>query len=173
MKLKKGRYKIKVRAEGYKTKLFTVNLNGDTDRDIVMDKLPKTSKVTAKSKWLTPSNSICKANGGKIYKGVCQANWNNAKKICRASGGRLPSREDFHRVITSCGGIADANSDEWDKNIANKSYQSCYKREGFSDNDWYWTREGKDSSFAWFVYFYVGFDSWYFKSLSYYALCVR
>ena len=117
---------------------------------------------TKSSKWITPTISVCKANGGKIDKhGVCIANWQNAKKICSQSGGHLPSREDFHKVITACGGIADANDDEWRQNIKNSSYQSCYKQKGFSNNDWYWTRESleKYSSYAWLVNFYDGNDS--------------
>jgi uncharacterized caspase-like protein len=42
---------------------------------------------TPTSKWIKPTNSVCEANGGELYKGVCQANWKNAKKICSASGG--------------------------------------------------------------------------------------
>ncbi len=123
-----------------------------------------TPKPTPTSKWIKPTNSVCRANGGKLYKGVCQANWKNAKKICSASGGQLPSRDDFHKVITDCGGIADANSDEWDKNRNNNHYQSCYKEKGFS-SWWYWTREAKYSSDAWNLGFKVGTDGWGSKSV--------
>jgi len=145
-------------------------------RDRVVEQPRRVETATNSSKWITPSNSVCKANGGKIYKGVCQANWKNAKKICSQSGGQLPSRVDFHNVITACGGIADAdNNKQWNKNIKNSSYQSCYKQKGFSDNDWYWTREiyEKDSSLAWSVYFRGGGDYWYYKTNNSYALCVR
>ena len=109
---------------------------------------PSTPKPIT-SKWLVPTNSTCKANGGKIDKyGVCEATWKNATNICSASGGRLPSREDLHKVIRDCGGIADANSNEWSKNKNNSHYQNCYKQRGFSDKDWYWTSESKDSSDA-------------------------
>jgi len=138
---------------------------------------PRPVRVTQTSKWLKPTNSACKANGGKIDKdGVCRANWENAKKICSASGGQLPSRVDFHKVITDCGGIADANGDnEWRKNRNNSSYHSCYKQKGFSDNDWYWTRESHErySSGAWLVYFGSGGGSWGTKTRDDYALCVR
>lgn len=132
-----------------------------------------TPKPIVTSKWIVPTNSVCKANGGKLYKEVCQANWENAKKICSASGGKLPSRADFHKVIEACGGIADANSNEWDKNTNNSRYQNCYKKKGFSDNDWYWTAEEKDSSYAWYVGFYGGNDLWNDKANQFYALCVR
>ncbi len=127
------------------------------------------------SKWIKPTNSVCRANGGQFYKGVCQATWENAKKICSASGGRLPSRDDFHKVITDCGGIPDADIDEWDKNINNSQYQNCYKQKGFINDDWYWTRETykENSSGAWSVSFKSGFDGWRSKSDLHLALCVR
>jgi len=128
-------------------------------------------KPTTISKWITPTNSTCKANGGKIDSDGCEANLDNAKKICSASGGELPLRKDFHKVIRDCGGIVDANGDEWNINIANREYQACYKREGFSQW-WYWTLEEKDSSQAWVVSFNSGNDSWYYRTHSFYVLCV-
>jgi len=127
------------------------------------------------SKWITPKDSLCKANGGEIFKGVCRANWENAKKICSASGGKLPTRGDFHKVIRDCGGIptTDWYSKEVDKNINNNYYQSYYKQKGFSDNNWYWISEKKDSANSWGIYFKNGFESWYYKLNNGYALCVR
>ena len=133
-----------------------------------------TPKPISTSKWIKPSDSVCKDNGGEMKNGRCTANWENAKKICLASGGELPTRDDFYKVITDCGGIADAdNNDEWNKNKNNSRYQSCYKQKWFSDNDSYWTREEKKSSNAWFVRFYLGDGHWNLKSKNLYALCVR
>jgi len=139
--------------------------------------VPVTPPVVT-SKWITPTNSICKANGGKIYKGICKTNWKNAKKICSASGGRLPTRSEFKKVVVDCGGSFITYGDkDWNslanKNIANKSYQSCYKQRGFSDNNWYWTSEEKDSSSSWVVFFGNGDDGWVKHSNTYYVLCVR
>ncbi len=124
-------------------------------------------KPISTSKWIKPTNSVCKANGGKIVKGVCQANWENAKKICSASGGKLPTRNDFKKEVIACGGIWE----DWEKNNNNSSYQSCYKQKGFSV--YHWTREEKDSSDAWGVDFQFGSDGWNGKSNLYCALCVR
>jgi len=143
---------------------------------VVPKREPKPVGVTSTSKWITPSSSVCKANGGEIDKhGVCEANWKNATKICSASGGKLPTRNDLHKVITDCGGIAGVKlfSDEASKNQKNKSYQSCYKQKRFSNNNWYWTREEKASSSAWFVFFGNGGDGWHGKANNGYALCVR
>jgi len=143
------------------------------DRVVALE--PKPVPVVSTSKWLKPSDGVCKANGGKLYKGVCQANWENAKKICSASGGKLPSRADLKKVVVDCGGIVNSNffGKDAEKNRKNSSYQSCYKQKGFSDNDWYWTREAKDSSSAWLVGFNNGDDDWHLKSNYNYALCVR
>jgi len=57
-----------------------------------------TPKPKITSKWIRPTKSVCKANGGEIDNGECIANWENAKKICSASGGKLPTREDFLKL---------------------------------------------------------------------------
>jgi len=46
----------------------------------VPPKVISTPKPTPTSKWITLKDSVCRANGGKLYKGVCQATWKNAKK---------------------------------------------------------------------------------------------
>ena len=137
-----------------------------------------TSKPISTSKWIKPTNSVCIANGGELYKGVCRANWKNAKKICSASGGKLPNIDDLKKVIVDCGGLFTTKDDDknWDslsdKNMVNKSYRACYKQKGF--NNWfYWTRDEKDSSYAWRVVFYYGFDDLHSKSNGNYVLCVR
>jgi len=100
---------------------------------------PKPVPVST-SKWINPSNSVCKANGGKFYKGVCYANWKDAQKICSVSGGRLPTIDELKKVITDCGGnITYALfSDNGKKNINNSDYQKCYKKKGFESN-FYWS----------------------------------
>jgi uncharacterized protein (TIGR02145 family) len=37
----------------------------------------------------------------------------------------------------------------------------------------FWSSTERDSSYAWYVNFYSGYDSWFNKSCNYYALCVR
>ncbi len=81
----------------------------------------------------------------------------------------MPSRDDLKKVVVDCGG----EWDNWKKNNKNISYQACYKQKGFSDNDWYWTREENGSSSAWRVLFLGGNDLWNLKSFHGYALCVR
>jgi len=108
-----------------------------------------------------------------------RANWKKAKAICRAKGGRLPTREELRKVVTDCRGIITTYGDKnWDslteKNIANKSYQSCYKAKGFTSNV-YWssTSRASDSSSAWIVGFYYGGVNWVSKTDEYSVRCVR
>ncbi|CAA6813843.1 MAG: Unknown protein [uncultured Sulfurovum sp.] len=60
------------------------------------------------TKWITSSKKVCVGYGGKINnEGVCKAKWLDAEDICRASGGRLPSRYELKKVLVDCGGIID------------------------------------------------------------------
>ncbi len=122
-------------------------------------------------KWITPKNSTCRSNGGKIVKGVCSANWQNAKAICRASEERLPSINELKKVITDCGGGVNAR----DENMGDPNYQSCYKRKGFSVSSGYWssTTVVDDAISMWGVYFSDGDVLWVAKYGNYYVRCVR
>ena len=83
--------------------------------------------------WITPSSDICKSNGGKVDSQGCKATWKVANNICHASGGELPTINMLESVITECGGeIMIGLTDEATKNKSNLSYQSCYKKKGFS-----------------------------------------
>ena len=117
-----------------------------------------------------PSEESCIKNGGKIYEGVCYANWENAKKICKVNTARLPTIEELKAVIKKCGGVVDA----FDKNKNNSHYQNCYKKLGFTSND-YWssTTSVNNSSYAWYVYFYYGNSNRNGKSVTYSVRCVR
>jgi len=139
---------------------------------------PTIPKPISASKWITPTNSTCKANGGKIDKyGVCKANWKDAKKICSASGGRLPTIDELKEVVTDCGGIfnRDFFGKDADKNRNNNQYQKCYKKKGFPNSSHYWgsTTNALNNDNAWLVYFYDGSQNYYVKDDSYYVRCVR
>jgi hypothetical protein len=104
-----------------------------------------------------------------------EVTWKKAKEICRAKGGRMPTKEELRKVVTDCGGeVKDDNSAEWKRNEENSSYQSCYKAKGFTSNG-YWssTTRASDSSYAWGVYFDVGNDYWNAKTFEYRVRCVR
>jgi len=107
--------------------------------------------------WVNPSQKNCVGYGGKIKEGKCEAEWSNAKDICSASSARLPSILELRKVIVDCGGVVR----DYDNNKVNSSYQSCYKREGFTFKS-YWSSSThmSDSSIAWFVYFKSGGDGW-------------
>ncbi len=79
--------------------------------------------------WITPLDSICKKYRGKLWAGpwpmsigpkACVSNYERAKNICSASGGRLPTFEELQNVAKiECGGINNPN------------YKTCYREKGF------------------------------------------
>jgi len=91
--------------------------------------------------FVTPSKSTCLRHGGRWNSNfdVCQASWSKAKKICRTSGGRLPSLNEFKRVIRSCGGVP--IDGEKMGNERHRTNSLCYKRLGirYIFHGDYWT----------------------------------
>lgn len=121
--------------------------------------------------WVTPSNKTCVSYGGEIDKhGVCESNWATAKDICSASNATLPSLYELKKVIVDCGG----KIDDFDNNSANSSYQSCYKRKGFTSY-YYWssTTRASNTNYAWYVYFSNGGTDYYNESTNNNVRCVR
>ena len=144
-----------------------------------------TAKRKPKSKWITPSNSTCRAKGGKLYKGICQAKYKQAKNICRASGGRLATLNELTQVIKECGGVV-ANrhldgvkmfSEKAEENIGDTNYQSCCKQKGFSGNatEGYWSSTAYigHSIDTWGVFFIGGAQNTLNKNGGLYVRCVR
>ena len=147
-------------------------LSSDIDelQDIVIKKEKTPKPNIHKSKWITPTNAICKANGGVIYKGTCRTVWESAKKICKRSKGRLPTINELKRIIKDCGGeIKDNDSPEWKRNRDNPYYQSCYKSKGFKYK-YYWSSNIYNSDYAWLVNFNNG--NFGYKGYKYYVRCV-
>jgi len=132
-------------------------------------------KPTSAKKWITPKDSVCKGNGGELYKGICRADWSSAKAICRASGGRLATKQEFKQVISDCGANTAHADSVWSKNSNDSKYQSCYKDKGFSESLVYWssTTYAGNSDAAWYVYFSYGSQYYYNKTNSNYVRCVR
>ena len=107
-------------------------------------------------KWEFPSRELCIKHGGKVpKKGSCEANWENATKICEESHRVLPSLAELKKIAISCGGIIDKNTnEEWSKNRTNKAYHACYREQGFISN-LYWTSDThvKYKTHAYMLYF--------------------
>jgi len=95
--------------------------------------------------FISPSKATCSKYGEHWNNnfGVCTASWRSAKKVCKASGGRIPTKREIQRLIRSCGGVdASAIKDTMYrlKNINSYSYSSCYKRKGIPGGPKsYWT----------------------------------
>jgi len=123
------------------------------------------------SKWINPLENVCKSNGGEINGNICDANWENAKKICKLSGGTLPSIRELKKVIVDCGG----SFNNRELNHKNAAYKSCYKEKGFTSvYDTYWssTKEQSSSSIL-FVHFYNGTELVSSQTGDYSVRCVR
>jgi hypothetical protein len=121
-------------------------------------------------KWITPTDDVCKANGGKIDEDdTCMANWNNANNICKKSNGHLPSRQDFREVIVACGGVWN----DWTTNPENTSYKSCYKGKGFVGFDMYWSSDSSNPYSAWNVLFPDGVNRNHAKNAFHYVRCIQ
>ena len=142
-----------------------------------------TAKPKPKSKWITPSNSTCRAKGGRLYKGICEAKWQQAKNICSASGGRLPTRDELIQIIVACGGVIanyeiDGNS-RWNEktkeNQEDPNYQNCYKQKGFPSTNDYWSSLSyiPDTKNACFVNFKMGGTSYSGKVSEFYVRCIK
>ena len=84
--------------------------------------------------WINPSKKDCLANDGEMVDGICMAKWSNAKNICSALNGRLPTIHELRQVVINCGGTVD----KYEQNKANLSYVSCYKSKGFISGG-YWS----------------------------------
>jgi hypothetical protein len=128
------------------------------------------SSTYASAELVKPTRSACTSNSGKLAKGgICEADWQSAKRICRASGARLPTISELRSVVTSCKGILSGN------NQNNPYYQSCYQKRGF-DEAFYWSStefNNADGRGAWGVHFYFGDDFRNNQSENFYVSCVR
>ena len=103
--------------------------------------------------WMTPTKKAL--------------NWVKAQEICRDNNRRLPTIKEFKKVITDCGG-----GNNFDSNIKNTSYQSCYQRKGFSSKD-YWSSniDESDPLFARGIDFYYGGNSFGYKTNKHHVRC--
>lgn len=150
--------------------------------------LLSTIYASADLKWVKPTQSACTLSGGKALnnrplnnatrfmvvisstrhyvedEGIliewCDANWENAKKICQSSGARLPTLNELQRGNMSCIKLNDDN-------LKNSSHSSCYKKLGF-DKGLYWssTEYNNNSSLVGVVNFPYGNYYWHNKFIN-------
>ncbi len=130
----------------------------------------KNADITS-AKWIDLSKKECTDTGGKMYYGVCLANWLDANKICSIAGGRLATRLELKISIIKCGGIID----EYENNSKDKFYQECYKKDGFSSVYDYWasTTCALSDNDTWVAYMGSGNVYAYDKEGNSYVRCVK
>ena len=96
---------------------------------------------------------------------------------------RLPTRAELNKISNiSMYGRYDDGYDQWFKKNKHKRLKGTHGKERFVRKEFienmlnysvFWTSESIDSSLAWNVFFSYGYDSWFGKTYSNYALCVR
>ena len=120
-------------------------------------------------KWVKPSESVCEDNGGRYVNNECESSWHNAKVICSVGGDTLPMIRTLKEVIVDCERtLSDDNT------TYNKSYQTCYREQGFTLN-YYWsaTTVSSNMSHAWIFYFLDDNVSWINKTREMRIRCIR
>jgi len=135
------------------------DIEEENDETIIISKQSET-------KWIKPSDSTCMGTGGKIMLG-CVANWKDAKAICLAMGGILPSITELRKVVTDCGGTINDDSTR-NSHIV----ELCFIKKGFFTHIPYWSRTDEDSSYAWSLNFGNPNDSLSDKLEINHILCV-
>ena len=94
-----------------------------------------------KASWFTPDQKSCDGYGGEYEPTdkVCEANLDNALKICQANNAHLPSIDEYIEISVVCGGLVVRRDDEFESsrdpaydskpnkkiNAHNKEYQAC------------------------------------------------
>jgi len=121
-------------------------------------------------KWVTPSDSVCRSNGGKVDNNGCYSKWEEAKIICQVMNSRLATIEEFIKTKIDCGGKI--GIEYQDKNKENSFYQSCYKQKGFTSGV-YWSYSsivnGELDPFGFFYYN----DYWEHGNNIFYVRCIK
>ncbi len=126
-----------------------------------------TSFIFAKERYIIKNDYVIDNLTGLIWQRYSspESNWNEAKEYCKKSrtGGfsdwRLPSIDELMTIV--------------DK----RRYAPSIYLKAFPDtkSDYYWTRttNKKQPNKAWLVFFYYGYDYYYYKNNVGYSRCVR
>ena len=167
IKLKKGTYKIKVSKNAYTTKRGTINLESDTEITVSLDKKVKQTSLK-QSKVNTNSKEIWKDKETGLIWQVDVPNkeykWKEAKSYCKnltlagESNWKLPSKNELKSILTK----------KPYKNSKSYSKKTYIKKPLLESMDmkyqWFWSATEKNSSIAWGLNFYDGYDGYYYKS---------
>ena len=169
------RYELALDRKEYSiTRIIIVKDKSCRERETFIEATaPTPDSTSTKIKWITPMDGTCTSNGGHIKHNLCASNWENAKTICSAMGGSLPTLDTLKDVVIDCGGEMHADDkEEWSKNMNNKSYHECHRDKGFT-YDSYWSSNSGSSTYARGIKFLYGNDGWYSRdSDTPYVRCV-
>jgi len=107
--------------------------------------------ASSRTRWLPPvPKAICaKYTGSTIVgKGLCNARYKDARKICRAMGGRLPTERELLHSCDSCTHIVPVQRDAtyiYDPKVRFR-YEKCTGRLGFKIGRAFWSSTSSRAS---------------------------
>ena len=140
----------------------------EADKKYLCKENDSSKETHTAQKWLKVSSTLCADNDGKNDNGQCEATWEDAQKMCKALDARLPTIEELSVACPS-------NTKNLDENIKDLKYQECYKSQGFSAENYYWssTVDEVDPGKTLAYYLYVGRKMSYKQNYGFYVRCLK
>ena len=140
----------------------------EADKKYLCKENDSSKKAHIEKEWLKVSSTLCADNDGKNDHGQCEATWEDAQKMCKALDARLPTIEELSVACPS-------NTKNLDENIKDLKYQECYKSQGFSTENYYWssTVDEVDPGKTLAYYLYVGRKMAYKQNYGFYVRCLK
>ena len=166
IKLKKGKYDIKINKEGYKTKQGYITVDKNLTLNITLDKVVVINKDNV---WLDKTTNLM----WQVYIDKKRYTENNAKKYCSNLSldgyydWHLPVKNELKTILTKKSYI-NLKSNTSRTYIKNKLLNSMTMK--YQD---FWTSTKIYSVEAWVVDFSYGFDFTHFSSTQRFVRCVR
>lgn len=123
--------------------------------EIYISEQEDTSTDTSIGKYVHKQNlytdemsHICLVKGGRITLGICEAKFNDAKKICKSMHKQLLTIQQYKNIVTACNGIPTSDDDDRNENSNNIAYQECYRKMGFSPFEYWSSTASKNEAFV-------------------------
>ncbi len=195
--LNKGNYSLLIERNGYQSKRIKINLQSDLNLNVQLDKIVSqqvqnytTSSNSSSNRFTIRENVFIDNKTGYMWQkrdSERKLNWHEAKSYCENlvldgySDWKLPSRDEFHTLMTAYYGEWDSGWNSWFE--ANKHKRNSGKTDPvFVPKEisqffglWYWTRDisKTNTSSSWVLYFNDGYDDYNYQYNNSFVRCVR